>query len=523
MKLTLVSSAPLKMLAKDNTGSAAHADSRSAELDQEAQVSPTNASFRVQVLRQGFANKLGSKNRLETSASGQQTMSESMANEAMLVTPVFRSDRTFASERSRDSSEVRPSQGHLKVTELGLAQPSRQACCKVVPHLKRGTTTYQAYLTYLTLGVIYGDIGTSPLYTVSALFTSPPTAAAVVGGISLMIWTLIIVTFIKYIVFILMADDYGEGGTFAIFALLSRGLRQRIKSDTIYRRVNSGFAVIAIISVAAILADGVLTPAISVMGAINGLSVVSTNVDSGVVAGVSIAILFLFFLSQRFGTSKVAFAFSPIIIMWYLFLAGIGIYNITLYPTILTAFNPYEAILFLRGDYPGFGGWNSLAAAFLTVTGSEAMFADLGHFNRKAIRVSFTFVVLPCLLLAYLGQGASLALNPGFYSNAMYLTLPNGMLYPMLVLAILASIVASQAMVSATFSIVSQAIRLQYLPRLTIIHTDRLEYGQVYVPEVNYFLMVLVIVIVSLLSSSINKWFELTFTFFAPRLVVIAM
>lgn len=428
-----------------------------------------------------------------------QTLSESAESEVLYVTPVVRSERNVFTNRSRDSSEVQPiprSTGIHRHDDIARkASPWWRPCCI---DLQKGSSSYQAYLSFLTLGVIYGDIGTSPLYTMSAMFPTAPTSPdAVIGGLSLILWSIIIVVLIKYIGFILIADDYGEGGTFALFALLSRGLREKIKDDNSYRRVNYGFSVVAILGVSAIMADGVLTPAISVMGAISGLSVVSPAIDTGVTAGVSCAILFLFFLPQRFGTSRISSLFSPIILVWYIALASIGIYNISRYPQVMTAFNPYEAIKFLRGNYDGFGGWFALGSAFLAVTGSEAMYADLGHFNRRAIRVSAIGLVVPALIITYCGQAAALIKDPEIYPNIMFLSLPNGLLYPMLALATMASIVASQAMVSATFSITAQAIRLQYLPRLTIHHTDRREFGQVYIPEINYFLMVLVIAVVA--------------------------
>lgn len=471
--------------------------SRQAAGDLESQVRSTTSADPMFLRRQYSNSALKSSSRRFVSVAKPMdaTLSETSEKETHMVRPILRSERNFDTNRSRESTEVRPTDHPAGV---GPIKPSLwSSCCSSFSNVKPGSKAYQAYLTYLTLGVIYGDIGTSPLYTMSAVFPHQPTDTdSIIGGVSLMIWTLIIVSYLKYIIFILLADDYGEGGTFAMFALLSRGLRQKIKSDKVYNNVNYFLSVIAICSVACILSDGVLTPAISVMGAINGLSVVSPNVTNGIVAGVSIAIIFLFFLPQRYGTSKISVVFSPIIVLWYIFLLGIGIHNITLWPTIFRALNPYEAILFLGGTQDGFGGWAAMGSAFLTVTGSEAMYADLGHFNRLAIRLSSTFIVMPCLIFAYLGQGAGLAVNPSAYSNVMFLTLPNGLLYPMLILGTLASIVASQAMVSATFSIVAQAMRLQFFPRLTVKHTDRLEYGQVYVPEVNYLLMVLVIIIV---------------------------
>lgn len=463
------------------------------------QQTPSIASFGISKRK---AN-MSSRRRL---IAQQPTVSETADNETLYVRPVMRSERNvITSNRSHDSSEIKPTNRLSEDAPEG-DQPKRTepsvdvvaTTCFGLVSLKPGTARYQAYLSYLTLGVIYGDIGTSPLYTISSLFTSPPTDPdSVIGGVSLLLWTLIIIVMFKYVTFILIADDYGEGGTFALFAFLNRGLRAYIKDDKTFRRVSMFFSVIAIIGVSAILADGILTPAISVLGAIAGLSVASSAVDETITVAVTAVILFLFFLPQRFGTSRVSFIFSPIVLTWYVSGAVIGIINITQYPRILLAFNPAYACWFLGGNYDGFGGWQSLGAAFLCVTGSEALYADMGHFNANAIRTSALLVVLPCLFLWYLGQGAYLAQHPEAYTNAMFMTLPDGALYPMLILGIGASIVASQAMVSATFSIVSQAIRLQYMPRLTVIHTDKLEFGQVYVPEINYFLMVMVIIVVA--------------------------
>jgi KUP system potassium uptake protein len=453
------------------------------------------AHFPVQNLASGSRRLQSKKSRSEKALSEERLISMTADNVPMVVTPVFRSERNiFASKTSRTSSEISPGE------QEGKPSDDRKKCCSLGRAVRTpGTKAYQGYLTFLTLGVIYGDIGTSPLYTMSTMFPVPPVGEdAVLGGLSLMLWSLIIVVAIKYVCFILLADDHGEGGTFALFALLTQGLRNKIKNPRTYEIVNYIVAVIALIGVSAVLADGILTPAITVMGAVQGLSVASPEVTSGVVVGVSCAILCLFFLPQRFGTSKISGIFSPIMLLWFIALAGIGIYNITLHPQVLQAFNPAYAVNFIGLDptVHGYGGWQSLGAAFLTLTGSEALFADLGHFNARAIRVSALLFVLPCLMLCYCGQAAAIILDPTRVKNTFYLTIPSPLFYPMLVLAFCAAVIASQAMVSAAFSIIAQAIRLQYFPRMTVIHTDTIEYGQVYIPEINYFLMVMIIIVV---------------------------
>jgi len=364
----------------------------------------------------------------------------------------------------------------------------KSSCCQP------GTRSYQFYLSYLTLGVIYGDIGTSPLYTLSSIFTSPPAEEEVIGALSAILWTLIVVVLLKYVCCILLADDHGEGGTFALATLLSRGLRKKISHNGLFHGLDTVFALISILGVSAVLADGVLTPAISVMGAVQGLAVEFEEITTNIVVGVSCAILVLFFLPQKMGTARVSIFFSPIIILWFFALAAIGIYNLTQAPHVLKAFSPHHAVLFLSER--GFESWANLGAIFLCVTGAEALFADLGHFNANAIRMSCVFVI-PSLMLCYCGQAAALTKDPELIANTFYKTIPHDLFYPMLVLATLAAIIASQALVTATFSIIGQAMRLNYVPRLTVCYTDKREVGQIYIPEINYFMMVIVVAVVA--------------------------
>jgi len=385
-----------------------------------------------------------------------------------------------------------------RAVDRASADTTEWACKSCVTHattLEPGTTKYQAYLSWLTLGIVYGDIGTSPLYTFSSIFASgPPVESDVIGALSAMIWSLLLITTSKYLVFVLMADDHGEGGTFAIYALLARGLRKKVKNDATFAAVNTALATLALVGVSMVFSDGVLTPAISVLGAIAGLEIVSPAAASAVIP-VTCVILVVLFMVQYKGTERVSFMFSPVITLWFLANASFGIYNISRAPQVLVAFSPSYAIEFFVDN--GYNGFVALGAIFLTVTGSEAMFADLGHFNAKAMRTSAFCFVIPALLLTYCGQAAAIVEDPTIVSNTFYLSVPNWALIPMLVLATMAAIIASQAMISASFSIISQAIRLQCFPRMTIHETSKYQLGQVYVPEINYFYMVMVIIVVA--------------------------
>ncbi|KAL9119991.1 MAG: hypothetical protein Q9187_003453, partial [Circinaria calcarea] len=332
-------------------------------------------------------------------------------------------------------------------------------------------------LFWCSIGVIYGDIGTSPLYVYSSTFSSDPSYDDLLGALSLIIWTLTLIVSIKYAFIILRADDEGEGGTFAIYSLLSR-YAHIIKRDpkeesmvkmeryhtgelkTSSRTLRTGIEqsmiakavlkVVSVLGVSLIMSDGVLTPAQSVLGAIQGLRVVSPGISTSTIIGVSCTILILLFLIQPLGTSKIASTFAPIVIVWLLFNAVFGIYNLALFDhSVLKAFSPYFAGAYLVRNRTD--GWKSLGGILLAFTGVEAMFADLGAFSRRAIQISWICFCFPCLLLAYIGQAAYISVNPSAHSNPFFNSVPPGMLYPSLVVAILAAIVASQAIITATF------------------------------------------------------------------------
>jgi KUP system potassium uptake protein len=355
-----------------------------------------------------------------------------------------------------------------------------------------------AILTLTALGVVYGDIGTSPLYTIRETFAAEyglaPNAANVYGILSLIFWALILVVAVKYLIFILRADNRGEGGVLAMLALILQ--RQRGES--------SGRATLLILlglfGTALLYGDGVITPAISVLGAMEGLEVVTPALEPFVV-GATVLILLALFLFQRRGTAGVGTMFGPITLVWFVTIGTLGLAEIARQPAILLAVNPWHAVSFF-GTH-GFIGFAVLGAVFLAVTGAEALYADIGHFGTRPIRLAFFALVLPALLLNYFGQGALLMRSPEAIANPFYLLAPRWFLYPLLLIATLAAIVASQALISGAFSLARQSVQLGYSPRLTIIHTSEHEHGQIYIPEVNKALMVgTLLIVVGFRSSS---------------------
>lgn len=355
-----------------------------------------------------------------------------------------------------------------------------------------------AVLTLTALGIVYGDIGTSPLYTMKEAFLPEhglrPDAPTVYGILSLILWSILLVVVFKYIVFILRADNKGEGGVLAMLALVLQ--RQHRAEEQTWRAV---LIILGIFGTALLFGDGIITPAISVLGAVEGLEVVTPRFTPFVVSA-TIVILLGLFMMQRFGTGKVGKAFGPITMLWFVALGALGIHEIAREPRILAAASPWYAVRFFTQH--GFGGFAVLGSVFLSVTGAEALYADMGHFGRKPIRLAFFSLVLPALVLNYFGQGALLLREPSAVENPFYLLAPRALLYPLLVIATLAAIVASQALISGAFSLAQQSVQLGYTPRLTIVHTSEEEYGQIYVPEVNKALMVGTLLIVLGFRSS---------------------
>jgi KUP system potassium uptake protein len=355
-----------------------------------------------------------------------------------------------------------------------------------------------AILTLTALGVVYGDIGTSPLYTIKEAFGHAsgltPTAANVYGILSLIFWSLVLVVAVKYLVFILRADNEGEGGVLALLALVLQ--RQKRIGDI---RLRSALILLGVFGTALLYGDGIITPAISVLGAMEGLGVVAPALEPFIVM-ITVAILLGLFLVQRFGTAKVGGAFGPITCVWFLTIGILGLVEIAHEPRILLAIDPRHAISFFIQQK--FVGFVALGAVFLAVTGAEALYADMGHFGRKPIRLAFYGLVLPALLANYFGQGALLLREPAAVENPFYLLAPQWFLYPLLLIATLAAIVASQALISGVFSLAQQAVQMGFSPRLSIIHTSEKELGQVYVPEINKALMIGTLLVVVTFRSS---------------------
>ena len=356
-----------------------------------------------------------------------------------------------------------------------------------------------AILTLTALGVVYGDIGTSPLYTIKEAFGHEhglhPDVASVYGILSLVFWAIALVVVIKYLVFILRADNRGEGGVLALLALVQQRHHRAPE-----RRRRALLVILGVFGTALLYGDGIITPAISVLGAIEGLDVVTPGLGPYIVP-ITVTILFVLFLVQRFGTARVGKAFGPVTLTWFLTIGTLGVLEIARGPGILAAVNPVHGFRFFQAH--GFVAFASLGAVFLAVTGAEALYADMGHFGRRPIRLAFFYLVLPALLLNYFGQGALLLRDPAAVANPFYLLAPRWFLYPLLVIATLAAIVASQALISGVFSLAQQAVQLGFSPRLTIVHTSEQEYGQIYIPEINKALMIgTLLIVVGFKSSS---------------------
>ena len=354
-------------------------------------------------------------------------------------------------------------------------------------------------LTLGSIGVVYGDIGTSPLYALreAVVAASGPdhaelTRATVLGVVSLILWALIVVVTLKYVVILLRADNNGEGGTLTLMALASRAVG-RISTAA------SVVALLGIISAALFYGDAVITPALSVLSAIEGLNVATPAFDSYVVP-LTFVILLVLFAMQAHGTAKVAALFGPVTTVWFVAIAIPGLIWIARDPGVLWAFSPYYGLHFLA--HHGMIGLITLGAVFLAVTGAEALYADLGHFGRGPIRLAWLGLVLPSLAINYLGQGALVFANPKAISNPFFLLYPDWALIPMVVLATAATVIASQAVITGAYSLTSQAIQLGLLPRLEIRHTSAEQAGQIYMPRVTALLLVGVLLLVALFRSS---------------------
>ncbi|HMU61093.1 MAG TPA: potassium transporter Kup [Gemmatimonadales bacterium] len=353
-----------------------------------------------------------------------------------------------------------------------------------------------AALALGALGVVYGDIGTSPLYAMKEAFTGahglPPTPENVYGVLSLIFWSLNFVISFKYIGFVMRADNRGEGGIIALLAL--------VRSRKATGRGQSILVGLGLLGAALLYGEGIITPAISVLGAVEGIAVASPTFAHFVVP-IALAILVGLFWFQHHGTDRIGKAFGPIMVAWFASIAVLGVRGITMHPEVLRAINPWYAVEFFINDR--LEGFLILGAVVLVITGGEALYADMGHFGRKPIRWAWFAFALPALLLNYFGQAALLIQSPGV-ENPFFALAPEWFLYPMIGIATLAAIVASQALISGAFSLTRQAVQLGYSPRVTIVHTSRTEAGQIYIPEVNQALAVGCILLVLGFRSATN-------------------
>jgi KUP system potassium uptake protein len=356
-----------------------------------------------------------------------------------------------------------------------------------------------AILTLTALGVVYGDIGTSPLYSVKEIFGHlyglQPTRENVFGVLSLIVWALTLVISVKYVSFVLRADNRGEGGQFALLALIfPRGTPHSFTKGGI-------FVALALFGTALLYGDGIITPAMSVLGAMEGLEFAIPSLAAYIVP-ITVVILSTLFTVQRFGTDLVGKAFGPITLVWFITIAILGATKIVSQPGILAAVNPWYAVQFVQAN--GSLSFFVLGSVVLVITGGEALYADMGHFGARPIRLAWIILVFPALLLNYFGQGALLLENPAAAENPFFLLAPSWFLVPLLIIATLAAIVASQAMISGAFSTTRQGIALGFIPRLEIRHTSKVEEGQIYIPEVNWFIAVGCLIVVLAFRNTSN-------------------
>ena len=348
--------------------------------------------------------------------------------------------------------------------------------------------------TWASLGVVYGDIGTSPIYTVASIlsFTSSPAPDDVKGAVSLIIWSFFLIVILKYLILVLQTDYQGKGGVFALISLLYPGPERPYVRELL--------VFLACLAFSCMIADGALTPAVSVVSAISGVLIPAPELGVAFVVPISMFILLLLLLYQRFGTAIIGYSFSPIIALWFIALFGFGISWVIQAPEIFEAFNPWLGIDFIIRNQVA--GWLNLSNVLLAVTGCEALYADSGHFGANPIRLSWFAVAFPGLTLNYLGQGALLLVDPSKVASPYYNMLQGPLYWPMFVLTILATIIASQAMLSAAFSLVQQALALDVCPRMKVIYTSSVEEGQVYVPAVNVILGLLMLGIIAGFQTS---------------------
>ena len=372
------------------------------------------------------------------------------------------------------------------------------AILKSVNPIKPGHKEGLITLAIAAMGVVYGDIGTSPLYALQTVFSAdhgvPVTPDCILGILSLVLWSLLLVVSLKFVVFIMRADNHGEGGIMALMALIQRLLREN-------EQTRNTLIIFGLFGAALFFGDGIITPAISVLSAVEGLKVAAPGLTPFVIP-ISIAVLVALFMIQRKGTAIVGNLFGPVMIVWFAVIGVLGVFQIARAPMVLHALNPYWGLSYLA--HHRLQGFLSLGAVVLTITGAEALYADMGHFGKKPIRLAWFAFVLPALLLNYFGQGALMLLDPTTAANPFYDMTPKWAMYPMVALATVATVIASQSVISGVFSMSQQAIQLGFLPRTNIIHTSEREIGQIYVPSMNWVIMIGVILLILGFKSSSN-------------------
>jgi KUP system potassium uptake protein len=362
------------------------------------------------------------------------------------------------------------------------------------PHKKGASVS----LMFAAIGIVFGDIGTSPLYALKECFSTehgiPFSTDAVYGVTSMVFWAFAIVVSLKYVLFVMRANNHGEGGILALMALALRTAPTGSKRSLL-------IIMAGVFGACMFYGDAVITPAISVLSAVEGLEVISSDLVRYVMP-ITIFILVALFLIQKTGTAVVGKLFGPIMMVWFIAIGLMGIYQVVQNPAIFAAVNPLFAIRFLFEH--SLQGFIVLGAVFLVLTGAEALYADMGHFGLKPIRMGWFFIVMPCLLLNYFGQGAMFLSHPETISNPFFLMVPESLVLPLIILATLATVIASQAVISGAFSMTSQAILLGFMPRMKVLHTSDSEIGQIYMPLVNWVLLFLVIVVVLAFKKSEN-------------------
>ncbi|KAF4463262.1 potassium uptake [Fusarium albosuccineum] len=388
------------------------------------------------------------------------------------------------------------------------------------------------WLAWQSTGVVYGDIGTSPLYVFSSTFIEQPSWQDLVGALSIIIWSLTLIVTVKYCFIVLSADDDGQGGTFAVYSLLARyanivrvdpngpeRIVVRLDRETgadlppagrmvrdfleRSRAAKIVLKIVGVLGVSMVVADSVLTPAQSVLGAVQGIQVVRPDLGRPAIVGISCAILVLLFLLQPIGTSKIGTGFAPVVVVWLLYNFSIGIHNLVLYDhTVLKAFSPHYAFTYLiRNDSDG---WKSLGGLLLAFTGVESLFADLGAFGKRAIQLSWLVLAYPCLLITYCGQAAYISKDETkmAFTNPFFYTVPENTFYFSIIIAILAAIVASQALITSSFQLISQLMRLSYFPHIKTVHTSRRFHDQIYMPFANWLLMIGTVVVTAVYNNT---------------------